>query len=128
MRDQCSGFTKEGRQCSRSVEGPYNFCWLHDPTRAEDRRRAASKAGSSKPNREIVDIKGRLSDLADDVLKGVVDKGKGAVVSQILNVYLRAISVELQAREQIELEERMREIEEHIGQSKPSGRAVSPWG
>jgi hypothetical protein len=101
---------------------------LHDPTRAEDRRRAASKAGSSKPNREIVDIKGRLSALADDVLKGVVDKRKGAVVSQILNVYLRAISVELQVREQIELESRMREIEEHTEQSKPGERKEPSWG
>jgi hypothetical protein len=45
----------------------------------------------------------------DDVLEGRTEKGTGAVVSQILNVYLRAIATELKARE---VEELSREVEE----------------
>jgi hypothetical protein len=56
------------------------------------------------------------------VLEEKVDKGVGAVVSQILNVYLRAISVELKAREQLELIERLEALEEGLEQSKGSGR------
>jgi hypothetical protein len=59
-----------------------------------------------------------LSRLADDVLKEKVDKGVAAVASQILNVYLRAVSVELKAREQLELIERLGAIEEALEQRK----------
>jgi hypothetical protein len=69
--------------------------------------RAASAGRSGRSSAELSDVKRRLSDLGDDVLNGAVDKSVGAVVSQILNVYLRAISVELKAREQEELEPRM---------------------
>jgi len=48
------------------------------------------------------------------VLDGSVDKGQGAVVSQILNVYLRAVSVELKVAEQLELEQRLEALEEAL--------------
>jgi hypothetical protein len=111
LRDQCSRFTKIGERCARFVDGPYSFCWLHDPTRAEDRRRAASKAGKSKPNHELRDIKARLSALAEDVLERRVERSVGAVVSQILNVYLRAISTEMRVKEIEEIEGRLEELE-----------------
>jgi hypothetical protein len=87
------------------------MCWLHDPTRSEERRRAASRAGKAKPNREIADIKARLSDLAEDVLAGEVDRANAAVAGQLLNTYIRAVSVELKVREQQELIERLVELE-----------------
>jgi hypothetical protein len=90
------------------------WCAFHDPAREQARRRAASKGGKSKPSKELLDIKQRLSTLADDVLSGEVDKSVGAVVSQILNVYLKAISTELTVREQTELIERMESIEEAL--------------
>jgi hypothetical protein len=71
----------------------------------------ASRAGKAKPNREISEVKRRLSTLADDVLAGEVDKGVAAVASQVLNVYLRAVSVELKARE-LELEARIEALEQ----------------
>jgi hypothetical protein len=84
---------------------------LHDPTRSEERRRAASRAGKAKPSREIADIKARLSDLAEDVLAGEVDRANAAVAGQLLNTYIRAVSVELKVREQQELIERLEELE-----------------
>jgi hypothetical protein len=41
-----------------------------------------------------------------------------AAASQILNVYLRAVSVELKAREQLELTERLEALEEALEQQK----------
>jgi hypothetical protein len=108
---QCSGITRDGARCTRSVEGPNGLCWLHDPTREQDRRRAASKAGRSKPSRELQGIKQRLSQLADDVLEGTVDKGRAAVAGQLLNYYLRAVAVETKVREVEELEARVSELE-----------------
>jgi hypothetical protein len=46
------------------------------------------------------------------VLEGRQDKGVAAVASQVLNVYLRAVSVELKAREQLELIERLEALED----------------
>ena len=121
MSGRCSGITRSGTRCERSVEGPNGMCWLHDPTRSEERRRAASRAGKAKPNREIADIKTRLSDLAAGVIEGEVDKGVAAVASQVYNVLLRAITTELKVKEVTELEERLGELEHVFEQRRAEG-------
>ena len=126
MSGRCSGITRSGTRCERSAEGPNGMCWLHDPTRSEERRRAASRAGKAKPNREIADIKTRLSDLAEDVLAGDVDRANAAVAGQLLNTVIRAVSVELKVREQLELVERLEELEGLVGQQKQ--REGGRWG
>ena len=103
MTVRCAGTKRDNSPCTTTVEPPKRYCWWHDPDNANKRRRAASKAGKSKPSRELAGIKQRLSDLADDVLEGRQDKGVAAVASQVLNVYLRAVSVELKVREQQEI-------------------------
>jgi NAD(P)H-hydrate repair Nnr-like enzyme with NAD(P)H-hydrate epimerase domain len=45
------------------------------------------------------------------VLAGTVDRGDAAVVGQLLNGAVRAVSVGLKAREQQELEERLEQLE-----------------
>ena len=106
---RCAGIKRDGGRCAAIVDGSY--CYQHDPARAEERRRNASRAARSRPSRELVAIKQRLSDLADDVLEGRKDRGVAAVASQVLNVYLRAVSVELKVREQAELIERLEALE-----------------
>jgi hypothetical protein len=115
---RCAGIKRDGGRCTVIVNGAQNYCYQHDPKRAEERRRNASRAARSKPSKELVGIKQRLSDLADDVLEEKVDKGVAAVASQVLNVYLRAVSVELKAREQLELTERLEALEEALEQQK----------
>ena len=115
---RCAGIKRDGSRCTAIVNGAQTYCYQHDPKRAEERRRNASRAARSKPSRELVGIKQRLSDLADDVLAGEVDRGVAAVASQILNVYLRAVSVELKAREQLELIERLEALEEALEQRR----------
>jgi hypothetical protein len=119
---RCVGTKRDNSPCTATVEPPQEYCWWHDPANADKRRRAASKAGKAKPNRELASIKRRLSDLANDVLADKVDKGVAAVASQVLNVYLRAVSVELKAREQLELIERLESLEEGLEQQKGGRR------
>jgi hypothetical protein len=57
--------------------------------------------GRSKPSKEIVSIRGRLSSLADDVLAGRVDRADAAVVGQLLGTVVRAIATELKIKEQL---------------------------
>src|SRR5215211_5759990 len=116
---RCAGIKRDGSRCTVIVNGSQTtYCYQHDPKRAEERSRNASRAARAKPSRELVGIKQRLSDLAGDVLAGEVDRGVAAVASQILNVYLRAVSVELKAREQLELTERLQVLEEALEQRK----------
>ena len=122
MAMRCAGTKRDNSPCTATVEPPQRFCWWHDPANAHKRRRAASKAGKSKPSRELAGIKQRLSDLADDVLAGEVDRAVAAVASQVLNVYLRAVSVELKIREQQEITERLQELETLLEQQKGERR------
>jgi hypothetical protein len=82
----------------------------------------AARLRPRRNQRELASIKTRLSDLADDVLAGEVDKGVAAVACQVLNVYLRAVSVELKAKEQLELVERLEALEEALEQPKGERR------
>jgi hypothetical protein len=112
----CAGITRKGERCTASVSPGAQWCYNHDPAREAERRRNARRGGKAKASSagELAGIKQRLSDLADDVLEGNVERGTAAVTSQVLNVYLRAISVELKAREQLELIERLEALEEAL--------------
>jgi len=121
---RCAGSKPDGSPCERIVPGSQSYCYSHDPDRSDERRRNASRAGKSRPNKEIQDIKQSLSNLAEGVLAGSVDKGVGAVVSQIYNVLLRGVSVELKVREEQELEQRLEELETAL-QAREEG---SRWG
>jgi hypothetical protein len=110
----CHATKRDGSPCTLPSNGPEGLCWAHDPKNAAKRRRGQSKGGRNKPSRELGNIKERLSNLAEDVLAGEVDKGVGAVVSQILNVYLRAVSVELDVQERQDLLTRMEALEEAL--------------
>ena len=122
MAVRCAGTKRDGSPCTAAVEPPQRFCWWHDPANADKRRRAASKAGKAKPSRELAGIKQRLSELADDVLAGEVDRAVAAVASQVFNVYLRAVSVEFKIREQQEITERLQELETLLEQRKGERR------
>jgi hypothetical protein len=97
-----------------------------DPKNAERRRRGQSRGGKSKPGRELLDVKRRLSALADDVLEGNVDRSDAGVVSQVLNVYLRAIGMELKVKEVEELENRLAELEGLLERQGQEG--AKRWG
>jgi hypothetical protein len=67
-----------------------------------------------------VAVKDRLTRLADDVEEGRIQTGVGAVVSQILHSYLRAIQVGLKVKEVEELEARLEELEKHLERGEDS--------
>jgi hypothetical protein len=124
LTSTCTATKRDGSPCTLLSYGPDGLCWAHDPKNAERRRRGQSRGGKSKPSKELVGIKQRLSDLADDVLEAKVDKGVAAVASQILNVYLRAIELERKVKEQEEILERIQALE----QSAETAKGGSRWG
>jgi hypothetical protein len=121
---QCAGSKRDGSRCTATVNPPQTLCWWHDPANARQRSKAASKAGRAKPAKEIVNIRARLSDLADDVLAGRVDRGDAAVAGQLLGTVIRAIGTELKIKEQQVLEERLDALEDQL---KTARETQSAW-
>jgi hypothetical protein len=107
----CPGIKRSGGRCTVGVGPGETWCYNHDPARAEERKRAASRAGKSKPSREIVGIKALLSDLTERVLSGEVETGRAAVANQLVNTRLRAVEIERKIRESDEMEARIEELE-----------------
>ena len=111
---RCAAFKPNGEQCERIVGASQRHCYSHDPERKVERSRNASRAARSKPSREIVAVKEQLQEIADRVLLGDLDRADAAVVSQILNVKLRALETERRIRETEEFEARLQELEREI--------------
>ncbi len=125
MSSTCTATKRDGSPCTLPSYGSSALCWAHSPVTAERRRRGQSRGGRNKPTKELVSIKQRLSDLADDVLEGNVEKGKAAVASQVLNTYIRAVSVELKLRETEELAREVEELRDALEMRKQKERR---WG
>jgi hypothetical protein len=125
----CSGIRADGGRCQAQAMRNSQWCINHHPDYEQARRRRAFKggkrAGRGRPQAELTQIKQRLSDLAEDVLEGRQDRAVAAVASQVLNVYLRAVSVEMKLKEQLELIERLEKLEEGLEQNKGGS---SRWG
>ena len=111
MAVRCAGTKRDSSPCTATVEPPQRFCWWHDPANADKRRRAASKAGKSKPSRELPSIKAQLQDLVRDVLAGDLETGRAAVANQLINTRLRAIEQERKNKETEDLEARIEALE-----------------
>ena len=108
---RCAGIKRDGGRCTTVVEPSYTHCYQHDPDRAEERRRNASRAARSKPSREIVGVKAQLRDLARDVLAGDLETGRAAVANQLINTRLRAMDLEIKIRQADDLEARVERLE-----------------
>jgi hypothetical protein len=107
----CRASKANGEPCTLSANGPQGFCWAHDPANREKRRRMASRAARSKPNREIPAIKALLEDLTEGVLSGDLETGRAAVANQLVNTRLRAVEQERKLRELEDLAERLEALE-----------------
>jgi hypothetical protein len=107
----CRACKANGEPCTLAASGPQGLCWAHDPANREQRRRMASRAARSKPNREIPAIKALLEDLTERVLAGDVETSRAAVANQLVNTRLRAIEQERKMRELEELAERLEALE-----------------
>ena len=88
------------------------WCFNHDPARADERRRNASRAGKSAGGREIKDLKRRISEVIDAVLEGSQDRGRAAVAIQGFNALKGVLELERKIRELDELEARIEALEQ----------------
>jgi hypothetical protein len=116
----CSAIKENGERCRGIAATGSDYCPAHDPARAEERRKAASKAAKSRHDPEIRELKELLKDPYAAVLEGRVARPAAAVANQIANTQLRALEVERRIREQDELEGRLDELEELLEEAERS--------
>jgi hypothetical protein len=121
VMSRCQGIKRDGGRCTASVPPSAQWCFNHDPERAADRKRNASRAGKSAGGREIRDLKRRISEVVDAVLEGSQDRGRAAVAIQGFNALRGVLELERKIRELDELEARIEALE----QTREGGRA---WG
>ncbi len=112
---KCAGIKRDGGRCRGVAVDGSGLCYMHDPGRAEDRRRAASKGGRrggrGRPTAELGRLKGRFEELADKVLAGEIERADGAVAGQLLSGARACVRDGLAAKEQEELVARMEDLE-----------------
>ena len=118
---RCAARKPDGSPCERIVGAQQRYCYAHDPTTAEQRRRNATKGGRGKPNKELAAVKERLRKLAEQVLDGEVDRDDAGVAARIYGVYLRADEQERKVREQEEVLVRLERLE-RLEQKREGGR------
>jgi hypothetical protein len=121
--NRCPGTKRDNSPCTVTVEPPHTYCWWHDPANAEARKQAAvrggKRGGRGRPSVELARLATHFEELADQVLSGEIECGRGAVGGQLLNGARACTRDSLAAREQEELVARMEAIEEALGsQSK----------
>jgi hypothetical protein len=107
----CGGFTRAGEPCNARAAPGRKWCFNHDPDRRDERRRNASRAGKTKPNAELKELRELLKDLTAQVLSGEVRSSVGAVVCQITHARIKLVEIERRLREEEELAERIAALE-----------------
>ena len=115
---QCAGIKRDGGRCAVVVGPGQSHCYAHDPDRARERRRNASRGGKSKGQGELGDLKRQIKDLAAGVLEGTADRGRAAVANQLYNTLIRAIEQERKQRELEQIAERLEALEEVLKRRK----------
>jgi len=108
---RCEASKPDGSPCERIVSASQTHCYAHDPERSAERRRNASNAAKSKPNKEIVVLKAHLKEIAEDVRTGELEPRQGAVMVQCLNSVRALMVLERDIKEMEELERRLEHIE-----------------
>jgi hypothetical protein len=124
---RCSHTYANSSRCRRIVSAEQEYCYSHDPQRASERKRNAARGGRAKAGGELGRVKARLHTLADMVEEGQMDRADAAVISQIWGTYLRAVSVELKAREQMELIERLEMLEGSLQANAAHNNGGNRW-
>jgi hypothetical protein len=111
----CAGIKRDGGRCTLPADPTSGMCWLHDPARAGERHRHASKAARSKGNREVADLKDEIKKVIADVRAGDLDRNDAAVMIQGYRALKDYISLERQVRETDELAAEIEELKREYG-------------
>ena len=115
MTGRCRATKRDGTDCTLPAKGPDGYCWAHSPQHAEERRRAASRAGRSRPSTEVRTIKDEIKRVISEVKAGDLDRNDAAVMIQGYRALKDFIALERQVRETDELAAEIEELKREYG-------------
>ncbi len=126
----CSGIKADGGRCRAQAITGGEWCFNHHPGYEEQRRRRASRGGKrggrGRPMAELSELKGQLAALYAGVLAGTIEPKVGAVLAQITNGQIRLAEAALKAKEQLEMLQRVEELERLLAGRRDGRRGR--WG
>jgi hypothetical protein len=117
LTSRCRATKRDGTDCTLPAKGPDGYCWAHSPQHAEERRRAASRAGRSRPSVEVRTIKEEIKTVISDVKAGDLDRNDAAVMIQGYRALKDFIALERGIRVEDELAAELEEIRRERGQA-----------
>jgi hypothetical protein len=108
---RCAAITRAGGRCKLDATSG-SYCWSHAPENALERKRRAARGGKAAKSRaaygeDLRQVKRGVRTVIAAVLRGRLDKGRGAVALQGYNTLLRAVEI----GQRDELEDLAREVE-----------------
>jgi hypothetical protein len=123
---KCSGITQAGTACKGIPIDGSQWCYVHHPDHAEERRRHGSKGGKrggrGRPVAELASLRDENADIRRRLLEGELLPNVAAVAVQSINTDIRAVGATLKAREQEEIAARLEELETLLEQRKEERR------
>lgn len=125
---RCRGFKPTGEPCERIVGASQSYCFSHDPARADQRRRAASRGGKGNRSKALKELHNLLADLTDRVVGGGLEPYPAAVAGQLVGVRLRLLEFERRLRETDELEAKLDAMTEALERQKERSGAYGSAG
>ncbi len=115
MSSRCRGIKRDGTDCTLPAKGPDGYCWAHSPQNAQERRRAASRAGRSRPSAEVRAIKEEIKTVISDVKAGDLDRNDAAVMIQGYRALKDFIALERSVKVEDELAAEIEELKRERG-------------
>jgi len=123
---KCSGITQAGTACKGIPIDGSQWCYVHHPDHAEERRRHGSKGGRrggrGRPVAELGSLRVENADIRRRLLEGELPPNVAAVAVQSINTDIRAVGATLKAREQEGIAARPEELETLLEQRKQARR------
>jgi len=116
---QCPAITYAGDRCKRYILPGQDFCSQHDPRRADQRRRAASRAGkASPPIRESTEIREKIFALFEGVRKGDITPPVAHALAALGNTAISSLRLDLKIRELEDFERRLNDLEANLAEDR----------
>ena len=122
MMALCRATKRDGSPCTLNATDANGYCWAHDPANAAQRRRAASRAGSSRSGKELARLKDAVRGVIEKVERGELDRNDGAVMLQGYRVLKDLVELERRAKVTDELAEEIARLKERFGDGQQTAR------
>lgn len=113
-RKQCQGTRKDGSGCTAFALPSSDFCFAHDPGRAQERSEARAKGGRNRAN--VVRLRGivppRLIPVFDQLERALIEVHVGSLPASHATAMASVARAMVAVLTAGELEERVRNLEE----------------